>query len=225
VDGRGIAAAVDGTIWMATNGTDEGMVSWNAEDGSDLTVHRIGGSTPVGIALDDLGHVWTVNQGTNNVSRLTLATGDMEQFPVGEMPYTYSDFTGYQRRVIAPDGSWVRTFERCAAGGEDYWRTIVWDADAPPGAGAGRVSAGGVGRPAGRRAAARPCGRLRRGGRARSGPLPAHHRHAARRRARTLPRVPLAQSHLDLWRRRLSHASSGPAACPVPPRAERRSAF
>jgi streptogramin lyase len=133
VDGRGIAAAADGTIWLATNGTDEGMVSWNAEDGSDLTVHRIGGSTPVGIGLDDLGHVWTVNQGTNNVSRLTLETGLMEQFPVGEMPYTYSDFTGYQRRIIAPDGSWARTFERCAAGAEDYWRTLVWDADAPPG--------------------------------------------------------------------------------------------
>jgi hypothetical protein len=132
-DGRGIAVGSEGTVWMAAHGTSNAMFSWNGEDGSDVVMHTIAGVTPVGIGLDDLGHVWTVNQGTNNVTRLTIATGVMEQFPVGDQPYTYSDFTGYQRRVIAPDGMWEGQFERCARGADDRWGDLTWDVTAPPG--------------------------------------------------------------------------------------------
>jgi hypothetical protein len=131
--GRGIAVAADGRVWMALNGPDQ-MLSWNGEDGSDVTAHAIaGGGTPVGIGLDDLGHVWTVNQSTNDVTRLDLLSGDTERFPVGTQPYTYSDFTGYQRRVVAVDGMWTKTWERCAVSPEDHWGVFSWDVTAPPG--------------------------------------------------------------------------------------------
>jgi hypothetical protein len=132
-DGRGIAVGSEGTVWMAAHGTGNAMFSWNGEDGSDVVMHSIGGMTPVGIGLDDLGHVWTVNQGTNNVTRLTLATGVMEQFPVGDQPYTYSDFTGYQRRRLVPSGTWTRNYHRCDINPADHWGSIFWDVTAPPG--------------------------------------------------------------------------------------------
>jgi hypothetical protein len=135
--GRGIAAGGDGTIWMSIHqnwATSGAMVSFNMEDGSGLTVRDLpGGSIPVGIALDEMDHVWTVNSETSNVSRLTLATGVFEQFPVGPSPYTYSDFTGYQRRRLVPTGTWTRDYHRCDINPGDRWGQVYWDVDAPPG--------------------------------------------------------------------------------------------
>jgi hypothetical protein len=133
--GRGIAAGADGTIWMAMHSSGNGaMGSWNMADGSGLTIRDLtGGQIPVGIGLDELGHVWTVNQATSNVSRLTLATGVIEEFPVGPNPYTYSDFTGYQRRRLMPRGTWTRNYHRCDANPGDRWANVAWDVTAPPG--------------------------------------------------------------------------------------------
>lgn len=133
---RGIAADADGTIWAAIHGSwcCGAMMSFNMDDGSGLTVRDIAGTIPVGIGVDELGHVWTVNQGTSNVTRFTKATGVLEEFPVGPAPYTYSDFTGYQRRLMIPRGTWTRDYERCATDAFDRWRTLDWDADVPPGA-------------------------------------------------------------------------------------------
>jgi DNA-binding beta-propeller fold protein YncE len=131
--GRGIAADADGTIWMAIHGGGA-IVSFDMDDGSGFRVRDIAGSIPVGIGVDELGHVWTVNQATSNVTRLTKATGALEQFPVGLNPYTYSDFTGYQRRLMVPRGTWTRDYLRCAVDGFDRWGTLTWDADVPTGA-------------------------------------------------------------------------------------------
>ncbi len=134
--GRGIAAAEDGTIWMSIhqNWAGGAMASWNMEDGSGLTIRDLsGGAIPVGIGLDELGHVWTVNQQTSNVSRLTIATGVIEEFPVGPSPYTYSDFTGYQRRRLTPHGTWIHDYHRCDLTAGDSWSEITWDVTAPPG--------------------------------------------------------------------------------------------
>ncbi|MBI5499374.1 MAG: hypothetical protein HY907_03965 [Deltaproteobacteria bacterium] len=133
--GRGIAAAADGTIWMSIHENWGGgaMVSWNMVDGSGMTIRDIAGVIPVGIALDELDHVWTVNQTTGNVTRLTLATSALEEFPVGPSPYTYSDFTGYQRRRLVPRGTWTHDYHRCDLNAGDSWGMIYWDVTAPPG--------------------------------------------------------------------------------------------
>lgn len=141
--GRGIAAGEDGTIWMSIhrNWGDGAMARWNMADGSGLTVWDIAGVIPVGIGLDELGHVWTVNQSTSNVTRLTLATMVFEQFPVGPNPYTYSDFTGYQTRRLVPRGFWTRDYERCDLNPADHWGLISWDVTVPAGAAKVTISA------------------------------------------------------------------------------------
>ncbi|MDI7269391.1 MAG: MopE-related protein, partial [Myxococcota bacterium] len=133
---RGIAADADGTIWLSihANWCCGAIASFHMDDGSGLVVRDIAGVIPVGIGVDELGHVWTVNQTSRNVTRLTKATGALEQFPVGPDPYTYSDFTGYQRRMMIPRGTWTRDFERCATDSFDRWGVFVWDADVPAGA-------------------------------------------------------------------------------------------
>jgi hypothetical protein len=134
--GRGIAADASGTIWMSIHRNWGGgaMASFNMDDGSGLLVRDIAGVIPVGIGVDELGHIWTVNQETNNVTRLTRATDALEQFPVGPLPYTYSDFTGYQRRLMVPRGTWTNDYERCDTDSFDRWGTLEWDADVPAGA-------------------------------------------------------------------------------------------
>jgi hypothetical protein len=133
--GRGIAAAGDGTIWMSIHENWGGgaMVSWNMADGSGMTIRDIAGVIPVGIALDELDHVWTVNQTTSNVTRLTIATSALEEFPVGPSPYTYSDFTGYQRRRLVPRGIWTYDYHRCDLNVADSWGLLYFDVTAPPG--------------------------------------------------------------------------------------------
>ncbi|MDI7267776.1 MAG: hypothetical protein QME96_07270 [Myxococcota bacterium] len=135
---RGIAAGADGTIWVATHRNDWGgggggwVVSFNGADGSGIIERATGGVIPVGVGLDELGQVWMVNQQTSNASRFTIATGAMEQFPTGPNPYTYSDFTGYQRRIMIPRGMWIRDYERCDVD-DARWGNVVWDVTAPPG--------------------------------------------------------------------------------------------
>jgi streptogramin lyase len=133
--GRGIAADADGTIWMAIHPSSGGaIVSFHMDDGSGLAVRDVTGSIPVGIGVDELGQVWTVNQASSTATRYVKATGAVANFPVGPNPYTYSDFTGYQRRLMIPRGTWVRTYERCATDPFDRWGRVTWDADVPAGA-------------------------------------------------------------------------------------------
>jgi hypothetical protein len=51
-------------------------------------------------------------------------------------PYTYSVFSGEQRRLAANDpGSFRQLFEGCAAGDKPtMWRDLTWEAETPDGA-------------------------------------------------------------------------------------------
>jgi hypothetical protein len=129
---RGVAADAAGTIWASCYGGNT-IWSFNMDDGSGLTVRAGTGSGPIGVGVDELGQVWTVNGGSN-ATRFTPATGAVAHFPVGPAPYTYSDFTGYQRRLMIPRGTWTRDYLRCAVDGFDRWGDLSWDADVPPGA-------------------------------------------------------------------------------------------
>jgi DNA-binding beta-propeller fold protein YncE len=132
---RGIAAGGDGRIWVANyDFGGSAIVSFDMEDGGGMGVIDTFGVAPIGVGLDELGHVWTVNQSSNSASRYTLSTALMETFPTGLGPYCYSDFTGYQRRTVVPRGVWTRDYERCVTGPDDHWGHVTWDADVPDGA-------------------------------------------------------------------------------------------
>ena len=78
-------------------------------------------------------HVWPVDQPRRIVLRLTLTTSDLVEFPVGTSPYTYSDFTGYQRRRLLPRGTWTHDYQRCDLNAADSWGLLYFDVTAPPG--------------------------------------------------------------------------------------------
>lgn len=138
--GRGIAADVQGTIYMSGYGGSVGqLIRFDAETGA---IRRYGGAdfidysdaqsgAAIGVGLDSDGQPW-VNNSSGNMVRIDNATGAVlrsSQQAAGL--YTYSDFTGYQlRNFTAPRGTYRRDFDGC---GEDTeWRTLTWDATTPP---------------------------------------------------------------------------------------------
>jgi len=136
---RGVAADCDAsgcTIW-ASNYTEPGgnrLVSFDADTGGGIVAWDLGGVRPIGVGVDELGQIWAVNQASGTATRLDKATGTLYDTPVGSGPYTYSDFTGYQRSLMMPSGHWQHVFERCDDEPADHWGDLTWDADVPAGA-------------------------------------------------------------------------------------------
>jgi hypothetical protein len=137
---RGVAVDAFDVVWVAAHGEsapgggDGWFYSFNADDGSDVRGIPTGGSTPVGVAVDSLGFIWAINQSSNTASRLDPSTEEVQQFPVGMGPYTYSDFTGFQRARVFSNGEWSTDFEACPdrrEGTEVEWQRLVWEANAP----------------------------------------------------------------------------------------------
>ncbi len=131
--GRGVAGDPYGVVWVAGNNPDT-FIGFNADDGSDFRTFPSGGSTPVGIAVDSMGFIWAINQGSSNAARLDPITEEVETFPVGQGPYTYSDFTGFQRARVFSQGVWTTEFEACHDRGELTelaWRNLVFEVDTP----------------------------------------------------------------------------------------------
>jgi sugar lactone lactonase YvrE len=156
--GRGIVADDRGFVYMAASHTfiritpgvgfevgDEiaRVTRFRADDGGDVTIFGtaddpLPGSGTIGVGLDDDGQVWLINQGSSTAVRLDTDSGDAREYPVGENPYTYSDFTGYALRTFtAPSGYLRQVIEGCPAGPTE-WEILTWDADTP---GATRVEA------------------------------------------------------------------------------------
>jgi hypothetical protein len=88
--------------------------------------------------------VWTVNQSTSSASRLHIDQGTLEPalhpttgnqidvFPTGPEPYTYSDFTGLGLRTVTrPTGDYIVPIHGCAEG-DAYWMSVEWEATTPP---------------------------------------------------------------------------------------------
>lgn len=134
---RGIAIDRDGWAYVGTS-DNGGIIRFRAEDGSQMQffdAEPVGGRGTIGVGLDFFGKVWGVNQGSDNTTRLDPTTGQMDIFPVGEGPYTYSDFTGYAlRNFTAPQGTYTGTFEGCPSLEQStVWESFEWDAETPPG--------------------------------------------------------------------------------------------
>jgi DNA-binding beta-propeller fold protein YncE len=129
--GRGVAVDEDNNIWASNYDTFK-LHRFAADDGSGLATWDLPGAAPaVGVGVDRNGLVWTVAQGSNSIARYNPSTSAMESFPVGQTPYTYSDFLGFQRWLMMPNGLWIGTFERCDQREGDKWLNITWDTETP----------------------------------------------------------------------------------------------
>ncbi|MBR57778.1 MAG: hypothetical protein CMH54_06940 [Myxococcales bacterium] len=100
----------------------------------DLGLYR----GPVGVSIDRTGNLWTVNMCENgsqwegSASKVDTETGQViGTYSVGNMPYTYSDMTGYVLGTItAPQGSYRHIFD--APSLRDYeWLRIEIEAVFP----------------------------------------------------------------------------------------------
>ena len=131
---RGLVADGEGRIWMAhCSNCDYGncgeITRFNADDGSDIQrYHLPSGNDTIGVDMDPEGRVWTVSRGTNNAARIDPVTGDIEEFPVGVGPYTYSDFTGHSLLLQFPRGYYRDVVNAC---GGAVWNYLRFDADTP----------------------------------------------------------------------------------------------
>lgn len=114
------------------------VTRFRADDGSDLRVFGMApGDLPglgtVGVGLDSDRNVWLVNQDSSSITRVNPETGESREFPVGDMPYTYSDFTGFALRTFTVPNGFLRTvIEGCAAGPTE-WETLSWEGTTPAG--------------------------------------------------------------------------------------------
>jgi len=136
----GIAADAIGWVWVA--GYGNGVVRVNAETLEIQIVAGTPGPTAKGMAIDQTGKIWAINQGGSDdatvitpgatIGDATIALGIS---PGGAMRYTYSDMTGQQLRLATnPFGYYRHVFEGCdETMAATQWRDLAWVAETPPG--------------------------------------------------------------------------------------------
>ncbi len=100
------------------------------------TIHGCG--VPIGLAPDFAENVWAVCQRSNNLARIDVTgahSADVDHFPVGPSPYTYSDFTGFHRATItAPEGHYTRLHDSAVVCTDDtnvLWSQLYFDVETP----------------------------------------------------------------------------------------------
>jgi hypothetical protein len=128
---RGIAASAD-ALWIAGPTPSGGALFELAiEDLSLTTQHTLTGVSDVvgvGVAFD--GRVWGIARDTSRAYRLDRDSGAIEEFPTGNQPYTYSDFTGFGLNgILGAIGLHRVTIEGCDSA---IWTSVTLDADIPP---------------------------------------------------------------------------------------------
>lgn len=128
----GVAVDPDGNAWAITfDGAGVALAMFPADDVSPMVTYNIPGASPYGIAADEFGYVWTVNQGSDSVTRFTRATAETAGFGAGRAPLAYTDFTGIRRTIVATTGLWVQDFQRCDTTPSDRWGRLTWEVDTP----------------------------------------------------------------------------------------------
>lgn len=128
---RGIASSAS-SIWMAGRSPSEegALFQFSVADLSLTETHILPTALDlvgVGIAFD--GRVWGIAKGSNRAFRLDPGSGELESFPVGQTPYTYSDFTGFGLNgLLGAIGHHSVVFEGCRA---TVWTGLTIEADIP----------------------------------------------------------------------------------------------
>ena len=133
VGSSGIVVDGSGNIIMGTTTVRKvspaGAVQWTAP-------LQAGGSTAIGIQVDSNGDVLQLGFAAAGRVQKYRGTdgGPLGTFPVGNLPYTYSDATGLvSRNVTTPTGTWTVIFDGGAAG--TAWDKISWTNLVPAGTG------------------------------------------------------------------------------------------
>ena len=124
VDGGGNIIAGSSTVRKVD---PDGVLLWQAP-------LQAGGSSSVGIQVDANNDVLQI--GFTSAGRVQKYRGSdgapLGVFPVGNMPYTYSDATGLvARNVTSPTGTWTVVYDGGTAG--MAWDNINWNAVTPDG--------------------------------------------------------------------------------------------
>ena len=109
------------------------LTAFRAADGRDVRVwgsaaDPLPGRGAIGVGLDSERRAWLINQDSGSATRVDLESGEVKHFGTGEMPYTYSDFTGFAlRRISAPSGFYRGVLRGCERGATT-WAELRADA-------------------------------------------------------------------------------------------------
>lgn len=124
VDGGGNIIGGQTTVRKVT---PAGALAWQAP-------LQAGGSSSVGIQVDANNDVLQIGfTSAGRIQKYSGATGaPLGTFPVGNMPYTYSDATGLAARTVtSPTGTWTVILDGGAAGTD--WSKVLWNDLTPTG--------------------------------------------------------------------------------------------
>ena len=124
VDGSGNIIAGRSTVQKVS---PTGALLWTA-------TQQAGGASAIGIQVDADNNVWNIGfASTGKMQKFRGTDGSpLGVFNVGNLPYTYSDASGFAaRNVTSPTGTWTVTYDASANG--TAWGKINWTDLVPAG--------------------------------------------------------------------------------------------
>lgn len=133
------APTADQGIFVESSPPLTRLTRFRADDGGELrvwgsTLDPLPGGGAIGVGLDDQGRAWLINHDTGSATRVDTDSREVKHYAVGNLPYTYSDFTGFAlRRITAPTGYIREVVEGCPMGATE-WERVTIDANLPAGA-------------------------------------------------------------------------------------------
>lgn len=133
---NGVAADARGNIFAACE-SESSVVRVDADDPNEFTQIVLNDGSPRGVAVDAQGKVWAINRDHDTAHVIEPGSRITDNRVVEEVggfvtPYTYSDMTGQQARLVAdPRGFWRGVVEGCAEGAN--WLELLFTADVPTG--------------------------------------------------------------------------------------------
>lgn len=148
---RGIAIDAGGDVWFAKTSGEVGRVSGDdvvangtAAQVTTYVVPDLGAPQPqginstIGVGIDRNGACWVVSRNdgiAKGAATRIRAADDIQSFPTGRNPYTYSDFTGYGLLTVVRPQGWFRVpIEGCpSSDAKTVWKTLTWLESEPPG--------------------------------------------------------------------------------------------
>jgi len=130
---KGGAVSADGDVWFASEPSN--LVVRFDPNGIQKTIVPVGAS-PTGVAIDQQGKIWAVDNGDEYIHRINPVSNSIEisKRLIGTKHYGYSDMTGIiSQTVTTRVGTW-RLIHNSHSPQTD-WGRILWTADIPQGSG------------------------------------------------------------------------------------------
>ncbi len=100
----GVTFDIYGNIWISNFNSFNSVLRFDVEKES-FKSFPTNGVSPHGLGADEMGFIYTINYGSNDISKIDAETGEfVMRYPVGAGPYTYSDLTGFIYRHVTLNG-------------------------------------------------------------------------------------------------------------------------